>query len=175
MCAHELKWEDIKQAILDYAVEKYPEEELRKAYPEFPYSFTGLSDELAFRDFVDWFILERVQPSTGKTIAREFAEKSTLGREAEERIMKMENVRFGGYEILDMGEETETREFRVTVRDRDNELYEVVVPRENAVKFRKGWTAVGRMHPWGSLYRFAGVVRLKAPKPVNAGHISSQT
>ena len=65
MCAHELKWEDIKQAILDYAVEKYPEEELRKAYPEFPYSSAGLSDELAFRDFIDWFILERVQPSTG--------------------------------------------------------------------------------------------------------------
>jgi len=174
VCAHELKWEDIKQAILDYAVEKYPEEELRKAYPEFPYSSTGLSDELAFRDFIDWFILERVQPSTGKTIAREFAEKSTLGPEAEERIAKMENVRFGEYEILDMGEETETREFRVTVRDRDNELYEVVVPRENAVKFRKGRTAVGRMHPWGSLYRFAGVVRLKAPEPVHAGHISAR-
>ena len=76
-------------------MENYPEEELREAYPEFPYTSAGLSDELAFRDFIDWFILERIQPSTGKTIVREFAEKSTLSPEVRERIIQMENVKFG--------------------------------------------------------------------------------
>jgi hypothetical protein len=139
MCAREPGWEDIKQAILDYAMENYSEEELRRAYPEFPYTSAGLSDELASRDFVDWFILERIQPSTGKTIVREFAEKSTLSPEVRERIIRMENVRFGEYEILDMAEETETYEFYVIVRDRGNELYEVLVPKEDVAKYRKGW------------------------------------
>jgi len=111
MCALEPRWEDIKQAILDDAMENYQEEELRRAYPEFPYTSDGLSDELALRDFIDWFILERIQPSTGKTIAREFAEKSTLSPEVRERIIQMENVRFG--ELRDLRYGRRNRNIRI--------------------------------------------------------------
>jgi len=174
MGAREPRWKEIKQAILDYAMDNYREEELRKAYPEFPYASAGLSDELAFRDFIDWFILERIQPSNGKTIVREFAEKSTLSPEVKERIIQMENVKFGEYEILDTAKETETNEFYVTVGDRDNEFYEVLVPKENVAQYMKGWTAVGRLHPWGSFYVLVGVVRLKAPELSHSKFISAE-
>lgn len=164
--ANDVKWEDVKQAILDYAMENYPEEELRRAYPEYPYSLDGLSDELALKDLIDWFILERVQPSTGKTIAREFAEKPNVSPEVRERIIQMEDMRFGEFEVLGTGRETERGEFRVALRDSDNQLYEVLVPRKDVRKYRKGWTVLGRLHPWESSYRFAGVVRLKGPEPI---------
>lgn len=164
MCAREPEWVEIKAAIVEFTMDNYTEEELSRAYPEFPYSSIGLSDELAFRDFVDWFILERIQPSTGKTIVREFTEKSSLSLEVREKIAQMENVIFGEYEILDIVEKTETCELCLTLRDREHRLYEVLTFNEDLVKCRKGWTAVGRLHRWGNLHMFAGAVRLKPPK-----------
>lgn len=163
-CDQEMKFDDVKQAVLDYAKENYPEEALRKARSEYPYSSAGLSDEQAFGDLMEWFILERVQPSTGKTIVREYAEKSRLSPEMKKRILQMEDVRFGEYEVLNVDEETERGRFHITLKDQNNQRYEVAVVGEHLAKCRKGWIAVGRLHPWENSHRLAGVMRLKPPK-----------
>ena len=70
----EITEDNCKQVLLVYAMQRYPQE-MENTIPDCPYKLGGLDSELAFNEFAEWFISERIQPSTGKTVVREFVEK----------------------------------------------------------------------------------------------------
>ncbi|MFQ6137386.1 MAG: hypothetical protein ACE5PM_09445, partial [Candidatus Hydrothermarchaeales archaeon] len=148
----EITEENCKQAIFDYAMENYSEN-MEDAYPEFPYDDEDLDEELAFKNFADWFVLERKQPSTGKTIASEFAERFDMDPDLRAKLFQMEQMKSGEFEIL------ESKGANVIVKDRrSGEVYNVKVFDKG--EYKKGRTVIGRLHPWGEVYRFAGVNRI---------------
>ena len=67
--------DNCKQKLFDYTMQHYSHE-LIDASLECPYNTEDLSHDFAVKEVLEWFMSEVVQPTTGKTIVREFVEKS---------------------------------------------------------------------------------------------------
>ena len=70
--------DNFKQVLFDYACKKYGkrfQEFYDKFFDEFPYDYEGLDEELHFKNFTDWLIIEKSLPDRGKTIVEEFIDE----------------------------------------------------------------------------------------------------
>lgn len=154
--------QNFKQAIQEYAREKYGkrmQEFYGQFHKEFPYSNPELDDELYFRDFIDWFVLEKLLPDTGKTITEEFVEaRPELDAGMKEKILRIKNnVVHSTFSVA------AKNGLRVKLRDmKSDKVYNVVLWSDNA-QIRTGGIVKGRIHPFGDYFRFAGIVSMGMP------------
>ncbi len=154
--------QNFKQAIQEYAREKYGKrmrDFFGQFHKEFPYSNPELDDELYFRDFIDWLVLEKPLPDTGKTITEEFVEAhSELDAGMKEKILRIKgNVVHSAFSVA------AKNGLRVKLRDmKSDKVYNVVLWSDNA-QIRTGVIIKGRIHPFGDYFRFAGIVSMGMP------------
>lgn len=98
---------------------------------------------------------ERIRPLTGKTIVREFVEKFVIESDLKIKMLQLEQMRLGEFEIL------ECHDVDLVVRDlKDEKIYSAKVWNTNE-EYKPGRIIIGRIHPWGNIHRFAGIVRIK--------------
>ncbi|HID19955.1 MAG TPA: hypothetical protein EYP28_03305 [Methanophagales archaeon] len=150
----EITEDNCKQVLLVYAMQHYPQE-MENTIPDCPYNLGGLNSELAFTEFAEWFISERIQPSTGKTVVREFVEKyeGIMESGLKEKLLQLEAMSYGEFEVI------ETDDTYVLLLDITNGTrYIVKLFDENRAIFKVGRIIRGRIHPWGEVYRFAGII-----------------
>lgn len=145
---------NFKRVLWEYAFKKYGkgvEEFYEKFFDEFPYDFDGLDGELHFKNFVDWLIIEKALPDTGKTIVEEFIdEHPELDVEMKQKLSRMKNVVNSEFVVLSKDG------LSLKIKDRKSDkLYKVLLYSTNpAVGIN---TLIrGRIHPFGESYRFAG-------------------
>jgi hypothetical protein len=146
-----------KQKLFEYAMQRYPQE-MENASLECPYNLEELDSEFAFKEFAEWFISERMQPSTGKTVVREFVEnyKGLMESGLKEKLLQLEAMSYGEFEII------ATDDIHVILADvHSGERYKVKLFGENRTLFKGGRIVRGRIHPWGDVYRFAGIIHVK--------------
>lgn len=150
----EITEDNCKQVLLVYAMQRYPQE-MENTIPECPYNLGGLDSELAFTEFAEWFISERIQPSTGKTVVMEFVEKyeGLMESGLEEKLLQLAAMSYGEFEVI------ETDDTYVLLVDITNGTrYIVKLFDEDRAIFKVGRIIRGRIHPWGDVYRFAGII-----------------
>jgi hypothetical protein len=97
----EITEENCKLKLFEYAMQRYWPE-MKNAIPQCPYDLGELATEQAFKEVAEWFISERIHPSTGKTVVREFVEncKGDMESGLGERLLQMEAMFHGEFEIL---------------------------------------------------------------------------
>lgn len=151
----EIDDDNCKQLIFDWVMEKF-RDEIKEAVDDFPYDNSDLDEELAFKNFMDWFILERKRPQTGKSPAIEFTEHFEMDPEIKKKIIQTQQTRFGVFKILEaIGDE------KLLMEDvKTGKTYNVVLIEPNDV-YKKDRILETRFHPWGDAYRFSGIVKVK--------------
>ena len=151
----EITEENCKQLLYEYARENYAWE-FPNAAGECPYHTDDLEDELAFKEVLEWFILERVQPRTGKTILREFVEKFVKDPELRSKMLQMEQVFRGTFRVAEVrGCDA------VLVCLSTGKEYKVRLLEENKPHYKVGRIVTTRMHPWEGIYKPCGIGRLR--------------
>lgn len=147
--------ENCKDLLYEYA-EKYYAGEFSSAVNECPYDLSDLDEELAFKEAFEWFTLERVQPRTGKTLLREFTEKFITGRDLRSKMLQMEQIFQGEFRVAELrGSEA------VFICLRTGKKYDVKLLEEHKHLYKAGRTVICKMHPWGTIYKLAGITRIK--------------
>lgn len=148
--------DNCKQKLFDYTMQHYLHE-LADASQECPYNTEELSHDFAVKEVLEWFMSEVVQPSTGKTIVREFVEKSANDIETglKQKLLQLEEMFKGEFKII------ATDNVHVILEDTSSgERYKVKLFEENRAVYTAGRVVRGRIHPWGNVYRFAGIVQV---------------
>lgn len=74
----------------------------KKAMPLYPYYTKEIPEELVWKDFMDWFLLEYKHPKTGKTILQEFVENVQLETELKDKMLQMSQMYFGTFKLIDI-------------------------------------------------------------------------
>lgn len=158
--------DNFKQTIFEYAQEKYGnkfEEFYNNFYDEFPDKDCDFGDdELYFKNFYDWMIIEKPLPETNKTIVEEFIEDNpNIPEELKICMKKMKNMVRGEFIVISV---TDTN---VILEKQDtNEQFNVKFY-ENMDKdlFDEGNKIIGRIHEFDEFYRFCGAFNvIKKPK-----------
>ncbi len=131
---------------------------MENASLECPYNLEELDSEFAFKEFAEWFTSKRIQPSTGKTVVREFVENYEKDMEPglKEKLLQLETMFYGEFEVIATGD-TQVILAAIT----SGERYKVKLFEENIAAYKVGRIVRGRIHPWGDVYRFAGIIRVK--------------
>jgi len=145
---------NFKQVIFDYAMEKYEkrlDEFYDKFFDEFPYDYEGLNNELHFKNFIDWLMIEKPLPETGKTIVEEFADAhQELAEQMKQNLLGMKNVISSEFIVLSKNNLELTLKDRKTGKIYHARLY------SNVSGIGRNTLIIGRIHPFGTFYRFAG-------------------
>lgn len=148
--------DNCKQKLFDYTMQHYSHE-LTDASPECPYNTEELSHDFAAKEVLEWFMSEIVQPSTGKTIVKEFIEKceNDMEQGLKEKLLQLEEMFSGEFKVI----ATDNVHVRL-VDTSSGERYKVKLFEENRAAYAPGRTVRGRIHPWGDVYRFAGISQI---------------
>ncbi len=159
----EINDENCKEEIFEYASRKYSSrflEFFRDFHDEFPDKYENLSEELYFKNFMDWFILEKPLPETGKTIVEEFVdEHRDIDEEMRRKLLRMKDMVRSKFIVLAKnGRELKIKDLN------SKRIYEIRLHGDNA-HFGKGHVIEGRIHPFGEKYRFAGVFLTRSNYP----------
>lgn len=145
---------NFKQVLFEYTMEKYEnklDEFYDKFFDEFPYDYKGISDELHFKNFIDWLMIEKKLPETGKTIVEEFVcQHPELNEEMKQKLLNMKNVISSEFVVLSKNK------LELTLKDRKTgNLYPARLY-SNVSGIGRNTLIIGRIHPFGTFYRFAG-------------------
>jgi hypothetical protein len=145
---------NFKQVLFDYAYEKYGErfrEFHDTFYDEFPYKYEGLSEDLYIKNFIDWLMVEKVLPDTGKTIVEEFvSEHPDLDEEMKQNLLQMGDVVSSTFVVLSKKHQY------LKIKDQNtHKIYNVELTSDTYADVNSLLT--GRIHPFGDSYRFLGI------------------
>jgi len=157
--------ENFKQKIFDFASEKYKEkinEFQEMFFDDFPYNNEGLEEDLQFKNFVDWLIIEKQLPEMGKTIVEEFvAENPDLPIELEQCLLRMKNVVSGTFKVqYILGLDLMIRALGT------GKEYKVKLYSKNP-NIEKGDLIEGRIHEFDEQYRTCGALKINKQSPYN--------
>lgn len=149
--------ENCKQRLFEYAMRHYSQD-MEAASQECPYNLEELDSEFAFKEVAEWFISERIQPPTGKTVVREFVEKHEDDMEPslKEKLLQLEAMFYGEFEVI-----AADGTHLILADLHRGEKYKVKLFYENRAAYEVGRIVRGRIHPWGDVYRFAGIVHIR--------------
>lgn len=153
----EITGENCKQKLFEYAMRHYSQD-MEAASQECPYGIEGLSPEFALKEVAEWFISERSHPALGKTIVREFVEKHEDDMELglKEKLLQLEEMFYGEFEVIAMDDT------HLILEDLNSgEWYTVKLFFEDRGAYKVGRIVRGRIHPWGDVHRFAGIVHIR--------------
>ncbi len=149
--------DNFKQAIFEFAQEKYGdkfEEFYNEFYDEYPEKdFDFGDDDLYFRNFYDWMIIEKPLPETNKTIVEEFIEDNPKIPEELKNCMKKMRYMIRGEFIAISATDT-----NVVLEKQDTDEQFNVKFYDNMDKslFDIGNKIIGRIHEFDEFYRFCG-------------------
>lgn len=152
-----------KKALVDYAFEKYGKK-LKEFYErfreDFPEKDEEMEKELYYMNFMEWLIMEKPLPETGKTIVEEFVEAHPeLDKSLKEKMLQMRNIIRSRFIILSK------EGARLKMKDEDSGKEYYVVMQSPNPELRRGVIIEGRIHPFGNHYRFAGAFKTFDPYP----------
>lgn len=145
---------NFKQVLFEYTMEKYEkslDEFYDKFFDEFPYDYEGLDDELHFKNFIDWLMIEKKLPETGKTIVEEFVDAhQELTGQIKQNLLGMKNVISSEFIVLSKNN------LELTLKDRKTDKIYPARLHSNVSGIGRNTLIIGRIHPFGAFYRFAG-------------------
>ncbi len=151
--------DDILLELYDYCGKKYSKKEmtdyLNKLGEKIPYHIEGTDQDNFIRNFMDWFVLERVIPETGKRMTESYVEEySKLDEEAKQKILNTKNIIVSEFVVIAKDG------LNLKLKDRKNGCYYPVIQMSNNPQIQANTLILGRIFPWGNVYRFAGVMAL---------------
>ena len=156
-----IDYEDIRQAIYEYADTKFSEEEklkFQEYVDEFPENDWDLPEETWANNFFSWLFLEKVFPESGRTVAEEYAENTPdLDPGIKERIHQIRNMIRSEFIVL-----SRTGSM-MKVKDRNSEICYTVRIFSDSLTIPPNTLLTGRIHPFGDHYHFAGVFLMSTP------------
>ncbi|MFH1711123.1 MAG: hypothetical protein ABH840_02315 [Nanoarchaeota archaeon] len=149
---------DILLELYDYCKEKYGKkmhEFLEQFADEFPYYIEGIDKDNHLRSFIDWLVLEKVIPETGKLITESYVEEHTeFDEERKQNIFNTKNVIASEFVVIGK------KGMNLKIKDRKDGKYYNVVQVSNNPQIQANTMILGRVFPWGNIYRFAGAMML---------------
>ncbi len=97
--------EDILLELYEYCGKKYNKKEmtsyLNQLGEKIPYHIEGIDQENFIRNFMDWFVLERVVPETGKRIIESYVEEHPeLDEGTKQKILNTRNIIFSEFVVI---------------------------------------------------------------------------
>lgn len=151
--------EDILLELYDYCSKKYSREEMttfiNNLGDEFPYHMEGMDMNAFMRNFMDWFVLEKVLPSSEKRMTELYVEEHPeLDEETKQKILNTKNVILSKFVVI--GKDG----LNVKLKDMENGNYYAVVQISNNPQIQANTMILGRIFPFGNIYRFAGAMAL---------------
>lgn len=151
--------DDILLELYDYCSTKYNKKQMSQFVndlnKEFPYHIEGMNTNEFLRNFMDWFVLERVMPETGKRLTESYVEEHPeLDKETKQKILNTKNIFVAEFIVIAKDG------LNLKLKDRDNGNYYDTVQVSNNPEIQPNTMILGRIFPWGNIYRFAGVMAL---------------
>lgn len=150
---------DILLELYDYCREKYSKKEmtdyLNQLGEKIPYHLEGIDQDDFIRNFMDWFVLERVMPETGKRLTESYVEgHPELDEETKQKILNTRNIIASEFVVIAKDG------VNLKLKDREDGNYYLVTQISNNPQIQANTMVLGRIFPWGQIYRFAGVMAL---------------
>ncbi len=151
--------EDILLELYDYCGTKYNKKEmtgfLNRFGEKIPYHIKGIDQGNFIRNFMDWFVLERIVPETGKNLTESYVEEHLeLDEEIKKKILNTKNVIFSEFVVI------AKNGLNIKLKDRKNGSYYNVVQISNNPQIQANTMILGRIFPYGNIHRFAGAMAL---------------
>src|SRR3989338_6179979 len=151
--------EDILLELYDYCRQKHNKTEMtqfiNQLENEFPYHIEGRDTNSFIRSFMDWFALEKIMPKTGKRLTESYVEEHPeLDEETKQKILNTKNVIASKFVVI------AKNGFNIKLKDMKNGSYYDIVQVSNNPQIQANTIIVGRIFPWGKIYRFAGAMML---------------
>lgn len=147
------------QRIADYVLWKYGENEVMKLEDQCTYNLDFDDEEKVYKQILTWLMFERKDPYTGKTSVEEFVEKFVNDNsELAKKILGMRNIITDTFLIL------ENKNNILFVEDSHRKKFRVQIFPEHSSMYTIGRSVKGRIHPWGDVYKFAGIIKLMKSK-----------
>ena len=151
--------DDILLELYEYCGQKYNKKEMTQfansLEDEFPYHLEGMDTNNFLRSFMDWFVLERVMPETGKSLTESYVEEHPqIDEETKQKILNTKNIIVSKFVVI------AKEGLNVKLKDMKDGNYYNVVQVSNNPQIQANTLILGRIFPWGLIYRFAGVMAL---------------
>ena len=147
---------NFKEVLGKYAADKYGEDKFTEFhdlfYNEFPYKKDNLDPEQYIRNFVDWLIYEKKLPETSKTIVEEYIdEHPELEESIKQSLLRTMKVISSKFVVISK------KGLALTIKDfKSGECYQAMF-QNNFPNIGRNTMLIGRIHPFGDTYVFAGV------------------
>lgn len=150
--------DNILQLLADYTRWKYEDEVLR-SIDECPYDLDLTDEELVYKQVLTWFMLERINPATGKSVLEEFIEQFIKRDDSlANKVRGLGHLMAGTFVIL-------SREGNIIALECESpsssQRFTVWVVPEHAENYIPGRRVKGRIYRWGDVYRFAGITKIE--------------
>ena len=150
--------EDILPELYDYCRQKYNKTEMtqfiNQLENEFPYHIEGMDTNSFIRSFMDWFVLEKIIPKTGKRLTESYVEEQPgLDEEKKQKILNTKHIIVSEFVVI------AKEGFNLKLKNRENGNYYPVTQVSNNPQIQANTMILGRIFPWGEIYRFAGVIK----------------
>src|SRR3989338_7591834 len=118
--------DDILLELYNYCHQKYNKTEMTQFInsleEEFPYHIEGMDMDNFIRSFMDWFVLEKIIPKTGRRLAESYVEEHPeFDEEKKQKILNTKNLIVSEFVVI--GKEG----LNVRLKDRKNGSYYNVV------------------------------------------------
>jgi len=151
--------DDILLELYAYCHQKYNRTEMTQCINqlenEFPYHLEGMDTNNFIRSFMDWFVLEKVIPKTGKRLTESYVEEHPeIDEETKRKILNTKNILFSEFIVIAKDG------LNLKLKDRKTGIYYSVVQISNNPQIQANTMIVGRIFPWGSIHRFAGALAI---------------
>ena len=143
------------QLLADYVQWKYGEDGVFELEDQCTYNLDFDGENKVYKQILTWLMFERKDPHTGKTSVEEFVEKfvnnnSDLAKE----ILQMRNIITDTFLIL------KNKDKILIVEGSHKKKFMVQIFPEHSFLYAIGRSVEGRIHPWGNMFKFAGIVKV---------------
>lgn len=129
---------------------------LHRLEDEFPYYIEGVDNHKFIRSFMDWLILEKIMPETGKRITESYVDSHPeLDEETKQNIINTRNVVASRFVVV------AKNGLNVKLKNMKDGIYYNVMQVSNNPQIQANTIILGRIFPYGSIYRFAGAMILQ--------------
>lgn len=151
--------DNFMQILADYTEWKY-KDEIKNSIDECTWDLEFESDEFIYKQLLTWFIFERINPATGKTILDEFIDfisKDSNNRLLVGKLLGMRKIISDTFKIIDRRKDN-----IIILKGQSNQKkYMVKVIPEHIEKYTPGRFVMAKIFPWEDYYRLAGITKIK--------------
>jgi hypothetical protein len=148
------------QNLVDYTEWKYSDE-IKNSIDECTWDLEFDSDEFVYKQLLFWFIFERINPATRKTVLDEFIEfisKDPNNRVLIGKLLSMREIISDTFKIIDIKKDNNM----IVLKGLSNQKkYIVKIPPEQIEQYIPRRWIIAKIFPWENYYRFAGITKIK--------------